>query len=92
MIFDTDEASRANPSLCLRCPVQSKIMRRYTKLTTRSLEHALSWGDKIRVNFRWTRSDNRTYEIILGVLKRMRNEYYETRKKYPKTASRRLRY
>lgn len=54
--------------------------KKYNKVTARTLEHALLWGDHMCKLQSWTKSDVNTYQLIKREVKRLRHEDYLKRK------------
>ena len=48
----------------------------YEKVTARTLEHALSWGDQLCKLPSWTKSDANTYHSIKQEARRLKHEEY----------------
>lgn len=57
------------------------MIKRYTKLTPRILEHILMWGDIVSRHKVWTKSDTRVYALVKKEAKRLHLEYHQERKK-----------
>lgn len=54
--------------------------KKYRKITQRTLEHALTWGDHVSKLQSWTKSDANTYASIKREVKRLRHEDYLRKK------------
>ena len=50
--------------------------KKYQKVTPRTLEHALTWGDHMCTLQSWTKADANTYDLIKKEVKRLRHELY----------------
>ena len=54
--------------------------KKYQKITSRTLEHALLWGNHMSKLQSWTKSDALTYALIQEEIKRLRNKEYLRKK------------
>jgi len=54
--------------------------KKYQKITARTLEHALTWGNHMSKLQSWTKSDTLTYALIKEEIKRLRHEEYLRKK------------
>jgi len=50
--------------------------QKYKNFTKSTLKHALMWGDFIRRNGHWNKSDVHTYMLMTEEIKRLEHEYY----------------
>ena len=51
-------------------------IKRYNKISARTLEHVLLWGNHMCKLDSWTKSDTNTYALIKDEVKRLRNKEY----------------
>jgi hypothetical protein len=56
------------------------IKKMYEKITSRTLEHTLSWGDQLCKLPSWTKTDANTYHLIKREIKQIKHEEYERQK------------
>lgn len=52
------------------------MIKKYQKITARTLEHALAWGNHMSKLQSWTKSDTNTYYLIKQEVKRLRQQEY----------------
>ena len=53
------------------------MVKRYHKLTPRTLEHILLWGDVACKSHVWTKSDIRTYALVKKEIRCLQREQYQ---------------
>jgi hypothetical protein len=56
------------------------VKNKYEKLTSRTLEHILGWGDILCHQPAWTKWDANTYHLIKQEVKRLKQEEYQRNK------------
>ena len=56
------------------------IKNKYEKLTSRTLEHVLGWGNILCQQPSWTKWDANTYHLIKREIKRLKQEEYQKQK------------
>lgn len=54
--------------------------KKYQKLTSSTLQHALLWGDHMCKKESWTKSDANVYGLIKQEIKKLRHERYLKKK------------
>jgi len=59
--------------------------KKYQKITARTLEHVLAWGDHMSKLQSWNKSDTLTYLLIKQEVKRLRQEEYLRRQAIEQT-------
>lgn len=77
-MIEWSEYSSPDPGQATTLTLMTK--KKYQKITARTLEHALLWGDHMCKLDSWNKTDANVYTLIKDEVKRIRNERYLKRR------------